>query len=282
MLLIGQKAHPEYKLILAANRDEDLRRPTEEAHWRGIRPRILAGRDITAGGTWLGLSEGGRIAALTNYWGDLETRSDAPSRGGLVAGFLRSDLSAAEYVRRLEQLGERSSKNSGAAGRSRERSGRSRYNGFNLIMGDADELWYYTNAENVNRAGPDFRPPAVGEAQRLSPGLHVISNAVLDTPWPKAVQAEGMLKDLIQSGRLTPHTLMELLNTSEDAGRQHDPALPPKQARELAKASIRIQFPRFATRSSTVVLVDYKNRVRFIEKSYFPTRVNDFSFSLTV
>lgn len=268
MLLIGQKVHPEYKLILAANRDEDLRRPTEEAHWRGIRPRILAGRDITAGGTWLGLSEGGRIAALTNYWGDMEPYSDAPSRGGLVAGFLRSGLSAAEYVRRLD-------------GRS-EGPGRSRYNGFNLIMGDADELWYYTNAENVKNPGSDFRPPAVGEAQRLSPGLHVISNAVLDTPWPKAVQAEGLLKDLIQSGRLTPHTLMELLNTCEDAGRQRDPALPHEQARELAKASIRIQFPRFATRSSTVVLVDYKNRVRFIEKSYFPARVNDFSFSSTV
>lgn len=74
----------------------------------------------------------------------------------------------------------------------------------------------------------------------------------------------------------------ELLNTSEEAGRQHDPALLRERVRELAKASIRIQFPRFATRSSTLVLVDYKNRVRFIEKSYFPARVNDFSFSLAV
>lgn len=268
MLLIGQDVHPEYKLIIAANRDEDVRRPTEEAHWWNEPARILAGRDVTAGGTWLGISRQGRLAALTNYWGDMPTRPNAPSRGGLVSGFLRSTLSAPDYVRRLEELGER---HAGAALGSR-------YNGFNLIMGSVDELWYYTNAENVKSAGPGFRPPAVGEAQRLKPGIHTLSNAVLNSPWPKAEQAAAMLRDLIRSGRLGPHTLMDLLTTSEDEDLQRNPLLTREQARELAKSSIRIRFPRFSTRSSTVVLVDRSNRVRFIERTYSPARVSDFSF----
>ncbi len=274
MLLIGQDVHPEYKLIIAANRDEDVRRPTEEAHWWNEPARILAGRDVTAGGTWLGINRQGRLAALTNYWGDMQTRPDAPSRGGLVSGFLRSSLPAPDYVRRMEELGEG---HPGAAPDGRAAL-RSRYNGFNLIMGSVDELWYYTNAENVKSAGPGFRPPAVGEAQPLKPGIHTLSNAVLNSPWPKAEQAAAMLRGLISSSRLGPHSLMDLLNTSEDESLQQDPLLPREKARELAKSSIRIRFPRFATRSSTVVLVDRSNRVRFIERTYSPARVNDFSF----
>ncbi len=283
MLLIGQNVHPQYKLIIAANRDEDVRRPTEEAHWWNEPRRILAGRDVTAGGTWLGITVRGRLAALTNYWGDMETRPEAPSRGGLVSGFLRSTLPAPDYVRRLEQLGDTSGgpstgENTAAGGRGPTRS---RYNGFNLILGSVDELWYYTNAENVRSPGANFQPPVVGEAQRLSPGIHAISNEVLDSPWPKAEQARRMLKELIQFDRLGPYALLDLLGTCETAARQREASLSRDEARELAKSSICIRFPRFATRSSTVVLVDYKDRVRFIEKTYAPHRINDFSFSIS-
>ena len=282
MLMIGQNVHPEYKLIIAANRDEDVRRPTEEAHWWNEPRRILAGKDGMAGGTWLGITDLGRLAALTNYWGDMETRSEAPSRGGLVSGFLRSTLTAPDYVRHLEQLGDaQGGPQTGKTTAEEKRPTRSRYNGFNLLLGSVDELWYYTNAENVRSPGPTFRPPAVGEAQRLSPGIHVISNEVLDSPWPKAEQARHMLKQLIQGGTLSPHTLLALLDTCDEAARQTEGSLPHEEARELAKSSIRIRFPRFATRSSTVVLVDYKNRVRFIEMTYAPRRVNDFSFGIS-
>ncbi|MCF7948091.1 MAG: NRDE family protein [Spirochaetia bacterium] len=248
MLLIGRDVHPDYKLIVAANRDEEYRRPTAAAHWWPGSSSILAGSDLSAGGTWLGITKSGRFAALTNYWGGTEQRPEAPSRGGLVSGFLRSSVPAPEYFHQPTPDG--------------------LYNGFNLVMGNVDSLWYYSNADE-------------SQPREIERGIHVLSNDLLDVPWPKARTAHAGLQQLIDSGRVDPYSLLELLGSAVDEKRQQDPTIPRSAALELAKASIKIEFPRYGTRSSTVLLVDRVNRVRFIEKTFYPNRVNDFSFTLT-
>jgi len=250
MLLIARDVHPEYKLIVAANRDEEYRRPTAAAHWWPGAPSILAGSDLSAGGTWLGIRKNGRFAALTNYWGGAEPRPEAPSRGGLVSGFLSSSAPAPEYFNRPTPVPA------------------DLYNGFNLVMGSVDSLWYYSNADE-------------SQPQEIERGIHVLSNDLLDTPWPKARTAHAGLQELNDSGRVHPYSLLELLNSAVDEKRQQDPSIPRSASLEIAKASIKIEFPRFGTRSSTVLLVDRVNRVRFLERTFYPSRVNDFSFTLT-
>ena len=269
MLLIGREVHPEYKLIVAANRDEEYRRPTAAAHWWQGAPSILAGSDLSAGGTWLGITKSGRFAALTNYWGNTEQRPDAPSRGGLVSGFLRSPVPAPEY---FQQRVSRESSGGLAGGETAGLHDRpapaQHYNGFNLIMGSVDRLWFYSNADE-------------SQPREIERGIHVISNDLLDAPWPKARTAHAGLQELIDSGRVGPYSLLELLNSAVDEQRQQDPSITRSEALEIAKASIKVEFPRFGTRSSTVLLVDRGNRVRCIERTYYPSRVNDFSFTLT-
>lgn len=270
MLLIGRDVHPEYKLIVAANRDEKYQRPTAAAHWWPGDPAVLAGSDLTAGGTWLGITKSGRFAALTNYWGDAEQRPDAPSRGGLVTGFLLSSVPAPEY---FHHEGPAHGKNGPARGNQGPAHGKKSpaparlYNGFNLVMGDVDSLWYYSNVDET-------------PSHEIERGIHVVSNDLLDTPWPKARAAHAGLQQLIDSGRVSPYSLLKLLNSTVDRQRQQDPSTLSAAALEIAKSSIKIDFPRFGTRSSTVLLVDRANRVRFIERTYYPFRVNDFSFTL--
>ncbi|MDZ7795450.1 MAG: NRDE family protein [Spirochaetia bacterium] len=190
MLLIGRDVHPEYKLIVAANRDEKYQRPTAAAHWWPGDPVVLAGSDLSAGGTWLGITKSGRFAALTNYWGDTEQRPDAPSRGGLVSGFLGSSVPAPEY---FHQRVPRESFGGPAGGEtSGLRDGPAparRYNGFNLVMGSVDSLWYYSNVDET--------PPC-----EIDRGIHVLSNDLFDAPWPKARTAHAGVQELIASGRV--------------------------------------------------------------------------------
>ena len=229
---------------------------------------MLAGSDLSAGGTWLGITKGGRFAALTNYWGDTEQRPDAPSRGGLVSGFLRSSVAAPDYFhQRVPRESFGGLAGGETAGLNEGPAPAHLYNGFNLVMGDVDSLWYYSNVDET-------------PSREIDRGIHVVSNDLLDAPWPKARTAHMGLQELIDSGRVCPYSLLELLNSAVDEQRQRDPSTLPSAALEIAKSSIKIEFPRFGTRSSTVLLVDRANRVRFIERTYYPYRVNDFSFTL--
>ena len=129
LILFSYRQHPSFQLILAANRDEFYNRPTEPlAFWKD-EPDILAGRDLQGGGTWLGISRKGRIAALTNYRDPSLIVSDAPSRGNLVSGFLRDECTAEVFFTRLKQEGKR-------------------YSGFNMLAGDGESLLYYSNVQN--------------------------------------------------------------------------------------------------------------------------------------
>ncbi|MDB6083560.1 MAG: hypothetical protein JWN43_1441, partial [Gammaproteobacteria bacterium] len=151
LILVVWRAHPTFSCIVAANRDEFHARPTEPAHW-WAGSQILAGRDLLAGGTWLGITRTGRFAALTNYRAPDQRRPDAPSRGTLVKGILESGASVSEELAHLRRVG-------------------AQYNGFNVLFSDGERLGMY---ESIS-----------GEGRELSPGIYGLSNHLLDTPWPK-------------------------------------------------------------------------------------------------
>lgn len=148
LIVLGWRVHPDLPLMVAANRDEFHARPAERAGFWQDHPSILAGRDLEAGGTWMGVSRNGRFAAVTNYKGGRDPNA-AESRGALVTGFLLNDLNSKTFIEKTEK-----SKNS--------------YSGFNLLVADGKELWWLSNRN--------------GAARKLEPGWHALGNLLLDTP----------------------------------------------------------------------------------------------------
>jgi uncharacterized protein with NRDE domain len=148
LILVAWKASPAYPLVVAANRDEFHARPAAPVAFWEDRPGILAGRDLEARGTWMGISRDGRFAAVTNYRGALEARA-AESRGALVTRFLENAQPAADYIARLVPRC-------------------CDYSGFNLLASDGEALWWISNRG--------------GEPRRLEPGIYGLGNALLDSP----------------------------------------------------------------------------------------------------
>lgn len=221
--------------MFAANRDEFLNRPTAPAAFWEDAPELLAGRDLEAGGTWCGITRTGRFGAVTNYRDPSGHKPAAPSRGDLVPGFLRSDDSPAAYLEGLIATADR-------------------YNGYNLLLGDAASLCYFSNREGVVRT--------------LRPGLYGLSNHLLDTPWPKVVRAKDAMARLLDDPVLDPEPFFALL---ADESRAPDEALPatgidPEWERALSAAFIRIAD--YGTRTSTVILLDEDGRVSFWERTF--------------
>lgn len=228
--------HPRYRLVLAANRDEIFARPTAPARFWDDAPEILAGRDLEAGGTWLGVSRNGRLAALTNYYGPDEYAAGKLSRGWLITDFLKGNLSPDGYLEHLQKTGYS-------------------YNGFGLVFGNAAGLNYYTNR------GPTIRG--------ISAGVHGLSNHLLDTHWPKVVNIKAGLQRIIESTEaINPDDLFSLLS---DRTRYHDTLLPDTGVgieRERTLSSIFVSREEFGTRCSTVILIDLDNRLTFLERSF--------------
>lgn len=225
-LLFAIEAHPRYPLVVAANRDEFYARPTAAARWWPEAPWIFAGRDLQAGGTWMGVTRSGRWAALTNVRDPRADRRAAPSRGALVADFLREDAPAEAYLRSID---------------------RDRYVGFNLVVGGPDGAWYLSNQE----AGP--RP--------LGPGVYGVSNARLDTPWPKVARGKAELRGLLALPELSVDGLLALLADPTPAPDEALPDTGVGLALERALSPLFIATPGYGTRSSTALLVDAAGRV---------------------
>jgi uncharacterized protein with NRDE domain len=238
LVLLALDSHPQYSLVVAANRDEFYDRPTAPAEFWSDAPSVLGGRDLKAGGTWLGIDRMGRLAAVTNYRQG-ERESPAPrSRGHLVSDFLMGDADALEYIERV-------------------RSEAELYNGFNLIAGDPWGLFYFSNRERRVRS--------------LAPGLYGLSNHLLDTPWPKVASAKSALGALLNHGasELTEDLFALLSDRSQPA----DGVLPatgvsPEWERLLSSAFI--ASDGYGTRSSTVVLVGRSGDMVFVERSFGP------------
>jgi uncharacterized protein with NRDE domain len=235
LIFVAVDAHPIYQIIIAANRDEFYDRPSAPASFWPEAPQLLAGRDLRAGGTWLGVTRTGRIAALTNYR-DTETKSaDAPSRGDLVSNFL---LGRNEPIAYLAQI----SANAG------------RYNGFNLLVGQNAHIYYYSNR--------------TGGFRTLGPGIHGLSNHLLDAPWPKVEKGKQTLRSLLAGKSIYPEDLFHFLL---DRSAAPDALLPDTGVgleMERMLSPIFIHSPGYGTRSSTVILLDRTGRMTFIEKSF--------------
>lgn len=164
LILFAHQMSSEYPLVVAANRDEFHQRPTQASHYWPEHPRVLAGRDLQAGGTWMGINRSGRFAAVTNYRDPGKTRPAPRSRGNLVIDYLQNQLPTGQYLDKVSSTA-------------------NDYAGFNLLVGDGDQLWYLSNS------GPYIER----QARRLPPGIYGLSNASLDTPWPKVQRGKQVL-----------------------------------------------------------------------------------------
>jgi uncharacterized protein with NRDE domain len=236
LILLAHRVHPRYPLILAANRDEFYQRPTVPAAFWESEPQLLAGRDLKSGGTWLGISRTGRLAALSNFRDPRSIRDNAPSRGGLVTDFLRGNLPPAEYLEMLRQ-------------RSQD------YNGFNLIFGDRENLFVYSNRGNV--------PPL------LPPGIHGLSNHLLDTPWPKVTLGKRALVEILAHGKQP--AVEEIFALLADCTLPDDSLLPDTGVgleTERLLAPLFISGPTYGTRSSTLIMIEENQLVTFSERTY--------------
>lgn len=238
LILLAYKIHPDYTLALAANRDEFYARPTSRADFWEDAPRILAGKDLKEGGTWLGVDRSGRFAAVSNYRDPGSDKADALSRGHLVSDFLRGQQTPADYLDKLPLKGEE-------------------YRGFNLLVGDRQELGYYSNRSKA--------------ARMLAPGLYGVSNHLLDTPWPKIQRGKKRLSELLARNRaVDPEAILEILGDRTIADDEQLPDTGVGLAMERILSPIFITSPHYGTRSSTVLLIDRDEQVSFIERSFDP------------
>lgn len=230
LILAAWHAHPDYPLVIAANRDEYHVRQAAPAIWWD-RPPMLAGRDLSADGTWLGLTRDGRFAVLTNYRDPERIRQGTPSRGGIVPDMLRDTQSVSD---RLQQLAKHSSS----------------YNGFNLLFGDRQQLAVFESVP--------------GQGGVLDPGVYGLSNHLLDTPWPKVVAAKAALGRAIL--RLPDETsLLALLRDSRPARDDQLPRTGVSVEWERLLSSAFIRADEYGTRCSTIITIDARGDARFTE-----------------
>jgi uncharacterized protein with NRDE domain len=235
LILFAWKMHARFPLVLAANRDEFYARNSAPAAFWDDAPDLLAGRDLKRGGTWLGITRTGRLAAVTNYRDPASMKPDAPSRGELVSDYLRSKEHPEAFLRRVSPRA-------------------ARYNGFSLLVGNDSELAYYSNR---------------GETNRLTPGIHGMSNHLLDTPWPKVERGKQALGALLAANSdPSPEALLAILASRS---RPPDELLPETGVGlewERVLSPLFIESPNYGTRCSTVLLIDREGMVTFVERVF--------------
>lgn len=237
LLVLAWQAHPHYRLILAANRDEfHARSAAPLAKWQ--HEEMLAGRDLVAGGTWLGIDRQRRFGVVTNFRELPASPSAGPSRGRLIPDYLRQNHRARDFLTQLESTA-------------------SEYAGFNILLGDANDLWYASNR------APEF-------ARRLEPGIYGLSNRLLDTPWPKLTRVRGRFEASLADP--TEPDARELLAMLDDRtpSAASDDAYPANLAPEWRRALSApfVLHPVYGTRCSTVVLLAASGALQMVERRF--------------
>ncbi len=236
LILFANRVHAAYPLVLAANRDESFARPTAPAAFWQDDSRVYGGRDLEQGGTWLGLARNGSFAAITNFRNGYGVKNSAHSRGELVANFLRGRETPADYVAQV-------------------RARANAYNGFNLLAGNLREVHWFSNRADV--------------AETVSPGVHGLSNHLLNTPWPKVELGKQRLSALLD--RKDQHLIDGLFQILAERTIAPDDRLPETGVglvRERVLSPAFIVSPAYGTRSSSVVLVDKHGAVTFVERTF--------------
>jgi uncharacterized protein with NRDE domain len=239
LILFANEANSRYRLVLAANRDEAYSRPTAPAAFWEEAPNILAGKDLKSGGSWMGVTRSGKVAAVTNFRGPGKVWEDAPSRGNLVSDFLISGEAPDVFLNTL---------------RTRARN----YNGFNLLVGSDQGLWWYSNRY-------DEQP------QSISPGIHGLSNHLLDTTWPKVERGKRALEHLIVGEKeIMPEQVFPILEDRSPAADDELPHTGVGLELERVLSAPFIRTPYYGTRSSTVLLIEHTGSIAFVERSFNP------------
>ncbi|MGH8730020.1 MAG: NRDE family protein [Burkholderiales bacterium] len=236
LLVFAIDCHPKYQLILAANRDEFYERQTAQAHWWNESPRIFSGRDVLRGGTWLGVSEAGRIAAVTNFRQGYRVNSEARSRGLLVTDFLRRSDAPLHYFEEVKREA-------------------LHYDGFNLIAGDAQGFFCFSNRGDG--------------VTKITAGVHALSNHLLDTPWPKLIRSRQAFAAAVD--RNDSELINQLFAVLADRSQAEDHELPDtgiSKEWEKQLSSTFIALDNYGTRSSTVVLIGHDDTVIFEERNF--------------
>lgn len=235
LIFFSYNIHPEYRLIVAANRDEFYNRPTKPLDFWEDEPDILAGRDLKGMGTWMGITRSNRFAAITNFRDPLSQKPDAPSRGLLVSRFLSTDVSPEQYFETV-------------------RASRHEYNGFNLLIGDASSLFYYSNKS--------------GDIQQINPGFYGLSNHLLDTPWHKVEKGKAALKSLFAEKEINIEAVLSVLNDKECPADDLLPDTGVGLTWERILSPIFVSSECYGTRSSSVVLLHRTGEISFTERTF--------------
>lgn len=237
-ILFAIDSHPEYRLILLANRDEFYDRPTRAlARWND-HPDVRAGRDLVAGGTWLGVTDSGRFAGVTNYR-DPSAPRGSRSRGTLTSAFLTGKSSASEYLEEVKAVA-------------------TEFSGFNLLVGEVSgskaDVFYYSNRG--------------GDPVDLSSGIYGLSNALLDSAWPKVARGKERFSAELQKATLEPGSLFSILADDTAAPDDLLPDTGIGYEREKALSPIFIRTPSYGTRSSTVLTVRRNGKIDILERVF--------------
>lgn len=236
LILFAWDVHPEYKLILAANRDEFYKRPTQSAHFWNDTSGILAGKDLQAGGTWMGINKNGKFGAVTNYR-DLSRKKpvDARSRGDLVTHFLKSQDSPQDYLLQVHQNSDL-------------------FDGFNLLVGDQNRLFYYSNIER--------------KITELTSGIYGLSNSLLDVPWPKVKIGKALLADTLQKSGFEDAHILNILYNVDHAEDNDLPDTGVGIDFERKLSPLFIKMDDYGTRSSTLLKISRENEYFFWERTF--------------
>ena len=235
LILLAYRCHPRYPLIVAANRDEFRARPTTALNFWPDAPQILGGRDEMGHGTWLGVTTRGRLAAVTNYR-EPGAAAGARSRGLLVSNFLRQFTPAENYLRNLDKSG-------------------SAYGGYNLLAGSREGLYCQSNRG--------------AKTTRVNPGVHGLSNRLLNTPWPKIRRGRAALESILKTEAISdPEALFALLGDRTIAPDDQLPDTGVDRAWERQVSPLFIAGRTYGTRSSALLYIEHGGRVRFMERTF--------------
>jgi uncharacterized protein with NRDE domain len=249
LILFAYHVHPVYKLIVAANRDEYYQRPTASAHYWEDYPDILAGRDLERMGTWMGVNKNGYFAALTNYRDPSESAAGKRTRGELVTKSLTRKEHIEDYLKSISNAKEM-------------------YPGYNLLIGNKDDLYYYSNIEN--------------EVKKLQQGIYGLSNSLLNSAWPKVEKGKKELSRIIYSHNDNMiEELFTLLRSEEPFPDEMLPKTGVSLEWERLLSPLFIKSRDYGTRSSTVLLMS-DHEIQYVERNYMENSFHDqtFNFSL--
>lgn len=235
LIVFSYQHHNKYPFILAGNRDEFYERPAIQAHFWDTNPRMLAGKDLKAGGTWLGVSEKGEIGAITNHRNLYNPTEGERTRGEIIPDFLTGHKPMKEKLNAINKM-------------------KHKYSGFNLLAGSVLQLYYLNNIKG------DFRS--------VKPGIHGISNALLDSSWPKVEKARNEFEQITFSETIDKEAIFQLLESSDPFPEESLPDTGLSHEMEKEVSPIFIETEGYGTRCSSLLMIDYDGTINFTEKTF--------------